>query len=369
MRRITEEQPVRPRAVNPAIPRDLETIVLKAIAREPAHRYASAEELADDLGRFLEDRPIRARRARRGRAALAMVAAQSDGGQPDRTCRRAARSGRRGGNRGLCANHARERPGDARPWPASRSSARRPKPCRRSPWRPWTTFSSSTFPTGWPGMPSWPSTMPTARRSAFRSNRSCRKGPRPCWNGCWCSTIAWPGRTWPTPGFAGRLPTPTVAWAISIAGWATSSRPRRPTSRRLKATSNSSRRQPTTPRPRRKSPRIYNELGDLCWAARWRGRRPIVPCGRDGRSCRRSRQHGLRCRRIATSWPGPITSSAGEARRKLLRAADRGTARNETAAIRPRLTAAMRWPVSQVLVVPRATMKRTCGRRSRSWNT
>ena len=48
--------------LNPAIPRDLETIVLKAIDREPVHRYASAKELADDLSRFLEDRPIRARR-------------------------------------------------------------------------------------------------------------------------------------------------------------------------------------------------------------------------------------------------------------------------------------------------------------------
>jgi tetratricopeptide (TPR) repeat protein len=42
---------------------DLETIVLKAVAREPAERYATAQELADDLRRFLDDRPIRARRS------------------------------------------------------------------------------------------------------------------------------------------------------------------------------------------------------------------------------------------------------------------------------------------------------------------
>lgn len=44
------------------MPRDLETVVGKAMAREPADRYASARELADDLGRFLADRPVQARR-------------------------------------------------------------------------------------------------------------------------------------------------------------------------------------------------------------------------------------------------------------------------------------------------------------------
>ncbi len=62
LRQVSGEAPPRPRAVNPGIPRDLETIVLKALAREPAHRYPTAGELADDLQRFLEDRPIRARR-------------------------------------------------------------------------------------------------------------------------------------------------------------------------------------------------------------------------------------------------------------------------------------------------------------------
>jgi serine/threonine protein kinase/WD40 repeat protein len=51
-----------PRKLNPAVPRDLETIVLKAIARDPAQRYATSAELAEDLRRFLADRPIRARR-------------------------------------------------------------------------------------------------------------------------------------------------------------------------------------------------------------------------------------------------------------------------------------------------------------------
>ena len=52
-----------------AVPAELETIVLKAMAKEPAERYATAQELADDLRRFLEDRPIRARRPTRWRRA------------------------------------------------------------------------------------------------------------------------------------------------------------------------------------------------------------------------------------------------------------------------------------------------------------
>ena len=60
--RVSQQSPVRPRALNPVIPRDLETIVLKAISREPEHRYATAAEMGDDLRRFLEDRPVLARR-------------------------------------------------------------------------------------------------------------------------------------------------------------------------------------------------------------------------------------------------------------------------------------------------------------------
>jgi WD40 repeat protein/serine/threonine protein kinase len=55
--------PPAPRRLRPAVPRDLETIVLKAIAREPADRYQSAADMADDLRRYIEDRPILARRA------------------------------------------------------------------------------------------------------------------------------------------------------------------------------------------------------------------------------------------------------------------------------------------------------------------
>jgi serine/threonine protein kinase len=56
-------EPPRPRKTDPAIPRDLETVVLKCLANEPAKRYQTAAALAADLHRFLENRPILARRA------------------------------------------------------------------------------------------------------------------------------------------------------------------------------------------------------------------------------------------------------------------------------------------------------------------
>jgi len=63
MREVTSREPVPPRRIDPAIPRDLETVVLKAIAKEPDHRYASAASLADDLRRFIHHEPVSARRA------------------------------------------------------------------------------------------------------------------------------------------------------------------------------------------------------------------------------------------------------------------------------------------------------------------
>ncbi|MCE5269424.1 MAG: serine/threonine-protein kinase [Planctomycetaceae bacterium] len=62
-RRIADEEPRRPRQANPAIPIDLETILLKAIAKLPSERYSTAHELADDLRRFLANEPVSARRA------------------------------------------------------------------------------------------------------------------------------------------------------------------------------------------------------------------------------------------------------------------------------------------------------------------
>jgi WD40 repeat protein len=58
---VLHEEPLRPRKIDPHIPRDLETIVLRATAKEPGRRYASAAEMADDLRRFLDGRPVVAR--------------------------------------------------------------------------------------------------------------------------------------------------------------------------------------------------------------------------------------------------------------------------------------------------------------------
>ncbi len=62
LRQIALDEPTRPRRLNSAVPRDLETIVLKAMAKDPSSRYATAQDLAADLKRFLDDRPILARR-------------------------------------------------------------------------------------------------------------------------------------------------------------------------------------------------------------------------------------------------------------------------------------------------------------------
>ncbi|MEQ8768543.1 MAG: protein kinase, partial [Planctomycetota bacterium] len=59
---VLQEEPKPPRKCSPAVPRDLETIFLEALAKSPERRYATAAALADDLRRFLAGEPIRARR-------------------------------------------------------------------------------------------------------------------------------------------------------------------------------------------------------------------------------------------------------------------------------------------------------------------
>lgn len=60
---VRSKDPIPPRNIQPAVPRDLETICLKCLQKQPERRFLSAAEVADDLRRFLNGEPIRARTA------------------------------------------------------------------------------------------------------------------------------------------------------------------------------------------------------------------------------------------------------------------------------------------------------------------
>ncbi len=96
--KIAQDEPRRPRVIDRAIPRDLETIVLKAMAKDPGARYATAGALAEDLGRFLDGRPIRAAaqhdRPREQVVAAAPAGRRGGGGARARRCVWSGRSNR-----------------------------------------------------------------------------------------------------------------------------------------------------------------------------------------------------------------------------------------------------------------------------------
>ena len=97
LRQIASQEPIPPTRLDPTIPRDLETILASAMAKEVEDRYGSATELADDLRRFLDGRPILARRPDAPTRAVAGLAAIRSRWPARRQCSLSSCSARQSG--------------------------------------------------------------------------------------------------------------------------------------------------------------------------------------------------------------------------------------------------------------------------------
>ena len=132
------DHPPAPRELNPSIPPTFEAIILKAMAKDPAHRYATAEDLRADLLRFNE-----------GRTVLAM-----DDATPMLAVGRSHPGGGRGGRHGRYPGRGRHHGGQRRPEEeADEAGPTGPVPTPSS----WPSSWSCCW---WPGS-SWPGTWAT----------------------------------------------------------------------------------------------------------------------------------------------------------------------------------------------------------------
>ncbi|MFO0951170.1 MAG: serine/threonine-protein kinase [Isosphaeraceae bacterium] len=159
---VRTSSPEGPRRLNPRVPRDLETVCLKCLEKEPGRRYATAQALAADLRAWLDNRPIAARPAGTIEQAVLFARAgrrrRSPTGWPQRSWSWSASAGRSPGFGGPPNGRApRRKPRGSR---RSRPEARRK---RHAPgWRPSNTGGRSSGPPG------------VARRRRHRGGRPAR---------------------------------------------------------------------------------------------------------------------------------------------------------------------------------------------------